>query len=237
MKRTIAMLLRLVPGGALLCAITFLSGCIDIGSPNASGDLAPLVDAKAATVAEQVGGVAGFGGMMMNGYFDHAEQSIHFDSASDLADPGATMTISVENDSTQACSFHVAFIASHMGLDEQVEDGDVPAGEQTTIEIPCAEMIGMGSLESPGEAACHLADGQAVDNIMSVPAFLGLDYQCGQMYQFMLTTDVNDLDGDGDTEELIMQSDAMRMHSLNGGPTGHMHGNGQGMMGPHMGQQ
>lgn len=231
------MLLRFVSGGALVCAITLLSGCIDLGSPDATGELAALVDAKAAAVGQQVGGPAGFGGMRMNGYFDHAEQSIHFDSATDLADPDATMAILVENGSTQACTFHVAFIASHMGLDEQVVDADVPAGEQTTITIPCAEMIGMGSLESPGEAACHLADGQAVDNIMSVPAFLGLDYLCGQMYQFMLTPDVNDLDSDGDTEELITQSDAMRMHSLNGGPMDHMHGNGQGMMGSHMGQQ
>jgi len=124
-----------------------------------------------------------------------------------------------------------------MGLDEQTEDADVPAGDETTIEIPCAEVIGMGSLETPDAAACHLADGQAVDNAMSVPAFLGLDYRCGQVYQFMLAPDADDLDGDGDTEELIMQSDAIRMHALDGGPTGHMHGGDSGMMGPHMGQR
>ena len=166
-----------------------------------------------------------------------AEQQIRFDAADDLADPNATVTITVENGSAQACTFHVAYLAGYIGLDEQTEDAEVPAGEETTIEIPCAEIIGMGSLGTPGPAACHLADGQAVDNVMSVPAFLGLDYQCGQLYQFMLTPDADDLDGDGDTEELIMQGDALRMHALDGGPMGHVHGNDQGMMGPHMGQR
>ncbi|MBI1827274.1 MAG: hypothetical protein HY287_03730 [Planctomycetes bacterium] len=230
------MLLRLLSCLALACVATAPTGCIVSGSPNATGNLAPLVDAKAVAVAEQVGGVAGFGGTMMDGYFNHAEQQIHFDSANDLADSNAHMTIAMRNNSTQTCTFHVAYLASHMGLDDQTEDAIVPAGGQTTIEIPCAEMVGMGSLETPGAVACQLANGQTVDNVMSVPAFLGLDYQCGQMYQFMLTPDTNDLDNDGDTKELIVQSDAMRMHSLDGGPTGHMHGNGQGMMGSHMGQ-
>ena len=231
------MFLRLVSGVAFVCAFTSFPGCIDLGSLDATGELAPFVDAKAVAVAEQIGGAAGFGGMMMDGYFDHAEQQIRFDAADDLADPDAAVTISVENGSTQACTFHVAYLASHMGLDEQTEDADVPAGDETTIEIPCAEVIGMGSLETPDAAACHLADGQAVDNAMSVPAFLGLDYRCGQVYQFMLAPDADDLDGDGDTEELIMQSDAIRMHALDGGPTGHMHGGDSGMMGPHMGQR
>lgn len=231
------MFLRFVSYVALVCAVTSFPGCIDVGSPDATGELAPLVYAKAVAVAEQIGGAGGFGGIMMDGYFDHAEQHIRFDAAGDLADPDNTVTISVENASTQACTFHVVYFASHMGLGEQTEDADVAAGDETTIEIPCAEMIGMGSLETPGTPACHLPDGQAVDNVMSVPAFLGLDYQCGQMYQFMLTPDVDDLDGDGDTEELIMPSNAMRMHTLDGGPIGHMHGDGQGMMGPHMGQR
>ena len=231
------MFLRLVSGFALVCAFTSFPGCIDVGSPDATGELVSLVDAKAVAVAEQVGGSGGFGGTMMDGYFNHAMQQIRFDDPNDLADSNATMIVTIQNGSTQACTFHVAYLASPIGVDEQTEDADVPAGEETTIEIPCSELIGMGSLETPGVAACHLADGQAVDNVMSVPAFLGLDYQCGQVYQFMLTPDVDDLDNDGDTEELIMQSDALRMHALDGGPTGHGHGNGQGMMGGHMGQR
>jgi|CXWL01.1.fsa_nt_gi hypothetical protein len=231
------MILRISSGIALICTFATFPGCIDVGSPDATGELAPLVDAKAVAVAEQVGGVGGFGGMMMDGYFNHAGQQIRFEDVNDLADPNATMIVTIQNGSTQACTFHVSYLASQFGVDEQTEDADVPAGEETTIEIPCAELIGMGSLGTPGAAACHLADGQAVDNVMSVPAFLGLDYQCGQVYEFMLTPDVDDLDGDGDTEELIMRSDAMRMHALDGGPMGHTHGNGQGMMGFHMGQR
>jgi len=193
------------------------------------------VDAKAAAVAGQVGGVGGFGGTMMDGYFEHAEQQIHFESVDDLADPNGTMMISAQNGSTQPCTVHIAYVTSPIGLDEQTEDADVAAGEEITIEIPCAEMVGMGALETTGVAACHLADGQAVDNVMSVPGFLGLDYQCGPIYAFILTPDTDDLDGDGDTEELIMQSEAMRLHAFDGGPMGHMHGNGRGMMGPHLG--
>jgi len=70
--------------------------------------------------------------------------------------------------------------------------------------------------------------------MMTVPAFLGLDYECEDTYRFTLTPDVDDLDGDGDTTELIVQSDALGLHMMNGGPFGHMHGGGMGMMGPHM---
>jgi len=221
----------------MLLAVTFsvFAGCTNLGQPSGGGELVSLVNAKATAVAEQVGGADGFGGMMMEGYFEHAEQQIRFDDDNDLADPNATLMVTVQNDSTQDCTFHVAFLASNLGLDEQTEDADVAAGGETTIELPCAEMMGMGALETPGVAACQLADGQVVDNVMSVPAFLGLDYQCGDAYTFVLTPDTNDLDGDGDTEELIMQSDAMSMHLSNGGPTGHMHGDGSGMMGQHMG--
>ena len=36
-------------------------------------------------------------------------------------------------------------------------------------------------------------------------------------------------------EELIIVSDAMDFHMMNGGPMGHAHGSGPGMMGSHMG--
>ena len=70
---------------------------------------------------------------------------------------------------------------------------------------------------------------------MAVPGFLGEDFTCGGIYGCVLEQDVNDLDGDGDTEELIILSDAMTFHMMNGGPTGHRHGTGPGMMGSHMG--
>jgi hypothetical protein len=230
------MITRKIEPMLLAAALSVAAGCANLGQPSSGGELASLVNAKATAVAEQVGGAGGFGGMMMVGYFEHAERQIHFDNINDLADPNTTMTVTVQNGSSQACTFHVAFLASNLGLDEQTEDADVAAGQQTTITLPCAEMIGMGALETPGAAACHLADGQAVDNAMSLPAFLGLDYECGEMYRFMLTPDTNDLDGDGDTEELIMLSQGMQMHMLDGGPMGHQHGDGGGMMGMHMGQ-
>ncbi len=46
---------------------------------------------------------------------------------------------------------------------------------------------------------------------------------------------LSDLDGDGDTEELIIISDAMEFRMMNGGPTGHRHGPGPGMGGSHIG--
>lgn len=217
--------------------IPLAAGCTNApGIPNGGAELAPLVSAKATTVAEQIGGPLGFGGMVMNGYLDHAPTSMGFRDANDLADPNAGMTIRLQNDAAQAATCHARFVASFEGLDEQEMDIEVPANGEATVNIPCSEIVGMGSLETPGAAACHFADGQAVDNLMAVPGFLGLDHQCGQMHQFMLTLDVDDLDGDGDTEELIMLSQGMQTHMLDGGPLGHQHGDEPGMMGPHMGQ-
>ncbi len=45
----------------------------------------------------------------------------------------------------------------------------------------------------------------------------------------------SDLDGDGDTEELILISGVMEFHMTSGGPRGHMHGGDAGVMGPDMG--
>ena len=86
-----------------------------------------------------------------------------------------------------------------------------------------------------GDRGFDEADGQAVDNMMAVPGFLGQDFTCGGTYSCVLTQDVDDLDGDGDTEELVIVSDAMDFHMMNGGPMGHAHGGGPGMMGSHMG--
>jgi len=218
-------------------AVSSVAGCMNSAAiPGNDADIAPLVSAKATVVAEQIGGAQGFGGMLMNGYRDHAPMNMGFQNADDLADPNAELTIRVQNGATQPATCHVSFVASFEGLDEQDIDVEVPANGEATVEITCAEIVGMGSLETLGAAACHLADGQALDNVMTVPGFLGLDYQCGQTHEFVLTPDVDDLDGDGDKEELIMLSQGMQMHMLNGGPMGHRHGDGSGMMGPHMGQ-
>jgi hypothetical protein len=70
---------------------------------------------------------------------------------------------------------------------------------------------------------------------MAVPGFLGQDFICEGVFECVLTPDVDDLDVDGDTEELIIISGAMEFHMTDGGPGGHMHESRSGMMGSHMG--
>lgn len=212
-----------------------LGACNSVPSGTGGGGLASQVNAKATQIAQHIGGSAGFGGMAMQGYYAHAQGGMSFADAQDLADADATMMVTIQNDSTQSCTVHLAYIASAVGLTDQTRDVEVAAGDEVTVEVPCAEMMGTGSLETPGASACQLADGETIDNRMSVPGFLGLDYQCGDGYRFMLTPDTDDLDGDGDTTELIMSSEALQLHLQNGGPSGHMHGAGEGMMGSHWG--
>ncbi len=141
--------------------------------------------------------------------------------------------LNIQNESSQDAEFHATYIASHMGLDENALDVSVLAGEFVTIEMPCAEIVGMGSLDDPGAAGCHLDDDTAIPNTMMVPGFLGQDFVCGGIYGCTLTPDVDDLDDDGDTEELVIISDGMQRLMMNGGVEGHMHGSSPGMMGPH----
>ncbi|GKS60500.1 hypothetical protein YTPLAS18_40270 [Nitrospira sp.] len=228
-----AIFLQLGSNGCGLQAGSQLSGGRDGGSELTG--LALDVATKANTVASQIGGPTGFGGMLMEGYREHMLENMGFHGADDLADADSDMGIRLTNDSTQDCTFHLAYFASHIGMAEQLMDVSVQAGDSLTISIPCSEIIGLGGLEAPGEAGCHLSDGEAVDNMMAVPGFFEQDFTCDETYACVLTSDVNDLDGDGDTEELIIVSDAMTFHMMNGGPSGHMHGNGPGMMGSHMG--
>lgn len=213
------------------------TGCandvMDAGGNDSSS--VSTVASKAVDVASHVGGSDGFGGTLMDGYVDHMPGHMGFDRVGDLASAGENMMVLVRNESNDDGTFHVSYFSSHMGLDEQVMNVAVGAGEGVTIEIPCSEIVGVGSLDSPGEPGCHLDNGEVVDNMMAVPGFLGEDFTCDGIYECTLTPDVDDLDGDGDTEELIIVSDAMALHMMNGGPTGHMHGTGSGMMGPHMG--
>ena len=202
-----------------------------------TGD-ASIVAAKAIAVADLVGGTAGYGGMSMTGYVDHAPLHMGFIDAGDLAASGETMSVRLRNESDQEATFHLTYFASSIDFEEQTMDVVVAAGEETTVEIPCSEIVGMGPLNTPGGIGCTLFSGQEIDNLMAVPVFLGMDFLCGTVRQFVLTPDVNDLDDDGDVEELILLSDGMLGHMQSGGPTGHTHRMGGmmgGMMFGHMG--
>lgn len=193
------------------------------------------VTAKADDVSSQVGGSGGFGGELMNGYMQHMPSQMGFHADEDLAPEDGMMMVRMHNETDQDATFHVSYFASHIDMQDHSMDVDVRAGEDVTIEIPCSEIVGMGPLEMPGEAACHLEDGMAVDNMMALPGFMNQDFECEGTFECRLEPDVDDLDGDGDTEELIVISEAMEFHVMDGGPMGHMHGSGSGMMGGHMG--
>lgn len=229
------MFLRVVSSVAFIWAITSVPGCIDVGSPDATGELAPLVSARATTIAGQIGTTEGFGGNMMAGYLAHAGPGMGFVTIDDLADPNGVVTIRLVNQTVQNATFHPAYFAGHLGLDDQLSDIAVPAGSETTLDIPCSEIVGLGDLYMPGAMGCHLEDGDEVGNTFAVPMFFGLDFACGDTINFTLTADADDLDQDGDVDELVLLSDGFLMHLEDGGPTGHMHGGGQGMMGSHMG--
>jgi hypothetical protein len=222
-------------GMAVVAAMS--GGCMNgvLGPDTGGSTTVSNVAAKAVDVASQVGGANGFGGALMDGYLDHMPSHMGFQNASDLAPDSAHMMVLLRNDSELGGTFHMSYFASPLGFDEHMMDVAVPAGDEVTVEIPCSEIVGMGSLDSPGSVGCALDDGETVDNVMAVPGFLGDDFACGGVYGCVLEQDVNDLDGDGDTTELIILSDAMSFHMMNGGPMGHTHGTEPGMMGPHMG--
>jgi hypothetical protein len=187
---------------------------------------------KATLVADNIGGADGFGGPMMTGYLDHAPPQMGFLLDEDLAAAAAVVSVALRNDSTQEASFRVTYFASHMGLQDEVTEVVVAAGTEETVELPCAEIVGMGDMGMAGEAACLLATGVEVPNTYAVPVFLHMDFECGETREFVLSPDVDDLDADGDVEELIVVSDGYRGHVQNGGPMGHTHG--VGMMGTHV---
>jgi len=229
---------RWLPRRTGILVVTAMSaGCMSGIDLLANGGTSGVTDLanKASEIASHVGGTDGFGGTLMDGYFDHMPDHMGFDVTNDLAGADAHMMVLLRNESDQDGTFHLSYIDSHMGLTEQDMDVVVGAGEDVTVEIPCSEIVGIGSLDTPGALGCHLDDGETIDNTMSVPGFLGQDFMCNGTYACVLVQDVNDLDGDGDTQELIILSDAMEFHMMNGGPYGHMHGSGPGMMGSHMG--
>jgi len=217
---------------------TMSAGCMTGVLGPGGGDSSAVSDvaAKAIDVASQIGGANGFGGSLMDGYLDHMPDHMGFQDVSDLPSDAALMMVLVRNESDQGGTFHLSYFASQLDFDEHMMDIAVAGGDEAEIEIPCSEIVGLGPLSIPGAPGCDLDDGEKVDNVMAVPGFLGEDFVCGGAYGCVLEQDVNDLDGDGDTEELIILSDAMTFHMMNGGPLGHGHRAGPGMMGSHRGQ-
>jgi mono/diheme cytochrome c family protein len=220
-----------------MTAIVAIAGIACIGIPDlpGTGDDATVagVAAKAVDVANNVGGAQGYGGTLMNGYGDHMPGQMGFLDEEDLADPNDHVIIRFHNDSDEDGTFHMGYLASHLGLEEQMMDVSVPAGEEIEVELPCSEIVGLGTLDMPGSPGFHFASDRAVNNMMAVPGFLGLDFVCGSTHNFRLTRDIDDLDGDGDTDEWVCASDPLYGHMEFGGPGGHWHG--PGGMGGHFG--
>lgn len=216
--------------GFVLSASAGLGGCIRLGETE-NADVASVAT-KAAGVAELVGGADGFGGSRMTGYLDHAPPHMGFIDVGDLADPDATLTVTLHNESMEDATFVVTYFAHHLDFEDQTREVAVPAGQDVTLDIPCAEVVGLGPLTQPGGVGCTLAGGFEVENVLAVPVFLGMDFSCSGTRDFTLTPDVDDLDGDGDVAELILVSDGLLGHMQFGGPRGHSHG--AGTMGAHM---
>lgn len=218
-------LMWLMPAVAVLAAGLLGCGSGLSGNQQPTG-VAADVAAKAASVAAGIGGPNGFGGAMMNGYMSHMDEHMGFHGAEYLAPDNGTMTLMLSNQSAQPCTFDVAFISSPDGEEEQTQEFTLDAGETADFEMPCAEMIGMGSLTAVGQTAVHMGDGTEVGNQFGVPGFLNSDFDCGGTFSCTLMQDTNDLDQDGDTQEFIAVTGAMRSHMQAGGMQ--WHGGGMG---------
>ena len=188
--------------------------------------LAAEVAAKALTTSERIGGTDGFGGVYLGDYMGHMDRHMGFHGADSLADPEGRVFMRFDNESGENSVFRVVYMASHLGLDEQTLEVAVDAASSVTVELPCAEIVGLGSLTEVGDVAALLGDGVSLDNRWCVPAFLGSDFACGTEYVCHLGADIDDLDGDGDTDELLVTTDALTLHMRPGGFFGH-----GGMMG------
>lgn len=212
-----------------ICAFSLaagLTGCVPGGLSDLTGDQAPTgvaaeVAAKAESVAANIGGAGGFGGNRMNGFMGHMDEHMGFHGSQDLAGDGDMMTMRLVNESGQPCTFHIAYISSPNGVQEQTQDVTVDPGETVSFQMPCAEMVGMGSLTNVGQMAAHMNDGTAIDNHLCVPGFLNSDFECGGMFSCTLMQDTNDLDQDGDTQELVAVTGAMQSHMGQSGMNPH----------------
>lgn len=206
-----------------------LVGCVPAGLSGLSGNQEPIgvaaeVAAKAESVAANIGGADGFGGAMMNGFSGHMDDHMGFHGTESLAQDGGMMTMELANESGQLCTFHLAFVSSPGGVQEQTQAVTVDAGETVNFEMPCAEVVGMGSLTNVGQMAAHMGDGTEIDNRFCVPGFLNSDFDCGGAFSCTLMQDTNDLDQDGDMQEFVAVTSAMQSHMGQNGMNSH--GNG-----------
>ncbi len=138
------------------------------GASDDTSDTVSDVAAKAVSVASEVGNATGFGGTLMDGYSDHMPLHLGFDGEGDLAPASEGLTVRLHNQSDEHCEFHLSYFANHMGIEDQLLNVDVEAGETMTVDLPCSEIVGVGPPEAPGDAGCHLATGRAVPNTTAV---------------------------------------------------------------------
>ncbi|MCH7872856.1 MAG: hypothetical protein IID33_14265, partial [Planctomycetes bacterium] len=126
--------------------------------------LAAEVAAKALATSERIGGADGFGGAHLDDYSDHIDRHMGFHGAEYLADPDGRVVMRFENASEEEAVFQVVYLASHLGMDERIMEVSVAAASSATVDLPCAEIVGLGSLTDVGDIAARLAGGAELDN-------------------------------------------------------------------------
>lgn len=208
--------------GGLFLPILGGAGCVgsvaDLAQPTG---VAGEVASKAQQVVDEIGGATGFGGMLFEGYGDHLLWPMGFRDEGDLAGADELMIVRFQNDTDEPCRFDLVYISSSDGVDEQVLMVDVAPRQTELVELPCAEIVGLGSLTDSGETAAVLGDAVALPNTWCVPGLLHADYACGDQYRFVVGPDVDDLDGDGNTTEPVVLTEALELHMGVGGMMGH----------------
>lgn len=200
------------------------AGCVPVTAPDTSPDAETLsaVVTKAENIAQLIGS-SGYGGPAFSGYRQHMGPMMGFLDADALADPNGTVGMQFWNQSGVPCTFHLAFVASYDQLQEQAQDITVQPGQVVTFDMPCAEVVGLGGLTHVGTPAGTLGSGAQLGNEFCVPGFLNSDYLCGGTFACYLSPDANDLDGDGDAQELVITTQPLQQHLGPGGMMGHGH--------------
>ncbi len=216
----LATALGLFVTGCVISPTGLLDSLFDRPAATPSGLAAAVAD-KVEAIARRVGDPNGFAPGVVEDFFSHMGPHMGFRSLADLADPNAPLRIELVNDANQPCVFHLSWIASHAGLDEQTLDVIVGPQDREPLELPCAEIVGLGTLDAPGTPAAHLDDGTPLENRFCVPGFLHDAFECGGMMRVVLAPDRDDLDNDHDTDELIVTTDVLWAHIRGMGP---MHG-------------
>lgn len=216
------MLRYMVAVGVVVTGLLAIGGCPQVGT--SQDNTVKTVQDAADQITSQIGVAGGYGGTMMGGYMQNMPMHMGFLTSANLAEPGATMTVKLHNETDQQATFHLMYLSSPQGLTMQIKDVTVDANSEQDVELPLSEMVGAGVLSEPGSIGCVLGNGQTVGNLMAVPGFLGVDYESGGTFEFFLQVDTQDLDRDGSTTDLILTSS-----SLNKWAGGMMGGNG--MMG------